>query len=234
MKYKILNEGVSNDFNYSGVEYDYDGKDCTDPNCGCRHDDYCRRNFYVNLHIENISINGVRTHFLEKSLKKKGVIETKDDSFVEYCVDRLLRIHKVYLEDNWEINTGRGYYGDEVESITLGDFGDLRDKVKHIINLHPDDRIEAILLEEYGHLIPAVKDRKWEQISVPTSLLVCGNEDYRKKVDGEIYKEWDTPELAIGIYVTDNGRYKLIDGYHRYVELVCKQKLQEVTIIRGV
>ncbi len=34
--FKILNEGLTNNFVYDGVDYDYDSHACDDEGCGCR------------------------------------------------------------------------------------------------------------------------------------------------------------------------------------------------------
>ena len=231
MKYRILNERVINNFIYTGVSYETDGTDCTDPGCGCRHNDYCRRNFIVNPRVESVSISSILSTFLEPSSKRKDVISTKNIEFVDYCVDRLLRIYKVYDPEAWEINRSRGYYGEEIDSINLNCFGNVVTDIKQIIKLTPNERIEFILNKEYGYLLDSIKNKHWSQIEVVPTSLKINNKEYVKKCDGYIDLNSNLP---IGIYIKDgDNNYKLIDGYHRYVETMKNKEIKPINIIIG-
>jgi hypothetical protein len=214
MNFKILNEGIENNFLYSGAEYEYDGRECPD-DCECKNGGYCRSNYYVNLRMKNIDLRRIREHFLEKTAKTKGRIETKNIDFIHYCVDRLLRINKVYLTDNWSISTSHGYYGDEIDQIDLSNFGLIKEKIIQIIQLTPNKRIEFILNEEYGFLIDKVKDKNWGIINAKIEDIRMGSEEYRKKADTGIYDE--KSDLPIGVYVKEGNFYRIIDGYHRFI-----------------
>jgi hypothetical protein len=156
-------------------------------------------------------------------------IETEDISFIDYCVDRLLRINKVYLTENWTIVTCDGYYGQEVESIKLNCFDDLVQDIKQLIEFEPNKRIEFILEKEYQFLTDIVKNKNWKEVVVLTDKLKVGNNEYLKKIDFCVYDE--NHELPIGIYVKDGEFYRLIDGYHRFCGIVPNKK--EVSIIFG-
>lgn len=216
MKYKVLTEDLQNDFKYV-VDHAYDEYFCNDPNCGCQDgSDYCRCAHYENLRVEEISnanLGYIRKHFLSVTKKKKA-IEVKNTKFVEYCVDRLLRIYKVYDKNNWEISASQGYYGDEVDCVSLNCFNKIQEDLREIIKLSPTKRIEFILMKEYGHLLEDVKGKRWVEKEVPVSSIKI-NQHYCKKVDG-----YELTGLPVGIYLRDGDNYRLIDGYHRYVSLV--------------
>lgn len=230
MQYKILNEGIQNNFNYSGVEYEYDGTECNDSECGCQSGDYCRRNEYINLHVSEINIPDIVAHLLEKSNKKENPIETKDLTFVNYCVDRLVRIYKCYEQSNWEILTRPGYYGEEIDCISFSDIDNLKLDIISLLNKAPNKRIEFVLEKEYRYLIDSVKNKNWNIEEVPVSSIKVGNDEYRKKVESGFYEEHNLP---IGIYLKEGDFYRIVDGYHRYVSIVGGKKREKVEIIVG-
>lgn len=235
MKYRILNEGVENNFLDGGVEYRYDSYSCDDESCGCRDgNDYCRSASYKGLEVESANLDSVREHFLVTSAKKKDVVDISNIDFVDYCVDRLLRIYQVYDKDVWDISTSHGYYGDEIDEICLNNFGSLRDDIIKVIKLSSNKRIEFVLEKEYGNLLASVGQRKWSVKKIDSSLLLVGNKEYVKKIPITQRGVYQKHNLPIGIYIKIGQKYQLVDGYHRYVEIVQAQKENPVEIICGI
>jgi len=91
--------------------------------------------------------------------------------------------------------------------------------------------VEFLLTKEYGFLLDHVQKCEWEIKEVDAADLVIPNTHYAGKVSNtQIYKDHNLP---IGIYVEKDGKYSLVDGYHRYIELVVQQKDNKVKIIVG-
>ena len=249
--YDALNNGLKNRFN-TIVDYSYDSCDCDDSDCGCRnadYSDYCRSSRYTGLRVDEIDIESIKCYFLSsrepKTLWKTVLIESyptlyksskslnycSDDTFLSYCVDRLLRIYKTYDKDNWEITTRRGYYGDEIDNIFL-DTEIFNKIIKDIIVLCKIDqskRIEYVLEKEYGFILDELKDKKFELKKVPFNLLRA-NSIYSKKIN-PVDKYKFSEDDAIGIYIDRGGYYSLIDGNHRFCELTNQKHKKSVNII---
>lgn len=223
---------IENHFSYYDcVEYDYDGNTCTNPNCGCRNGDYCRCRTYKGLRVTKIDLEEVRKHFLPKNNKGGRSFE-----FVEYCVDRILRLEKVYDTDNWTMLARNGYYGEELSHAELATdlFTTIVEKVHKILSLPPSDRIRYVLEEEYQSLLPELVNCKFKEIEVNISDIFIPNKEYHKKIKDldSVYNEFMLP---IGIYKQEGNKYRLIDGYHRYCSFVsmgCHPT--EVSIITAV
>lgn len=213
--YKIINKEISNNFLYNGVDYTYDGSECNSNSCGCRDgSDYCRQNEMVNLRVESINLDSVRKVFLEIQKSKKQDLVTGDDDFLDYCVDRILTIYQVYDEDSWSLLTGRGYYGEEVNGVELSSFSEIVKDIKNLIKLSPNKRIEFVLEKEYGHLLDSIKDKNWIESEINVSDVIF-NQGYFKKLKPESY--YQNIELPLGVYLKQGEKYRLIDGFHRFI-----------------
>jgi hypothetical protein len=240
--FKINNEGLPNNFQYSGVEYEYDSYSCEDENCGCRDgSDYCRGSTYDGLRIKSVKLNDVRSTLLERSvwtpvvakMTKNKIKETENLLFIDYCVDRLLRFYHAYDTSNWNVVTCGGYYGDEIDAIEFNKFKELRDDILTIIKYKPDERIEFILMREYGHVLPELVDLKWETREVPFGLLKKGGNVNYRKITKESKYDSDY-KLQMGIYHEKTlNSFRLIDGYHRFNSLGELNDSELVEVIVG-
>lgn len=137
----------------------------------------------------------------------------------EYCLYRILISEKFYENKHWEIGVGRGYYGDEITDVTLNhdSYNKLCEHIKKLNELNDNQRIEYVLIEEYGYLLETIKNIDWQIKKIFVKDIVISQEVYVKKVENNIYDK--TYKLPIGIYLKDVRGYKIIDGYHRYVSL---------------
>ena len=214
---------MSIDFRYSGVEYEYDGREC-DSDCPCHDGDYCRRNRMIDLRVDKINIPAV----VETILKN---YDFSGEEFIPYCLDRVLRFKKVYLSEAWDIRSSMGYYGEEIDSIFLNEEKEIIDILVELSKKEPSDRIRHVLKMEYGFLLKKLRDANFESRTVSGDELTIQNEEYSKKIEpGDIYS--DNFNYEIGIYepLSFVGKYKVIDGYHRYSQLVKGKKKQKIIV----
>jgi len=195
---KFCNEQY--DWHYSSIEIEYDRTSCT----GC--EDYCRCAKIINAEIESLNINEFLSNFLDDSAP----------AILNYCIDRIVRLAKI-SKDSFEINVAQGYYGEEIDSVTL-DSGIVKKLYKNIVKLKDllgIQKIKHVLTLEYGYLLDSIKwldNYKIEEIWLNE---ISYNDDYRKKVDiSENYYDKDFT-LPRGIFIKKGDQYKLIDGYHR-------------------
>ena len=200
------------------------------PDCGCKTgDDYRRTSRYVGLRVKDVDIYSILGCFLEKSNNKKNA-KNSNDTFMFYCVERLLRIYKIWEPDNWEFDVSRGYYGQEIDRIRLCSFGDIKADILKLLSLKPNDRIKFVLEKEYGYVLDAVDRLDFEEIEISVSDIIVSNEEYRKKVEVGLY-DLSQPNLLIGISLTKFGtddKYKIIDGYHRFVDLTKNKEIVNI------
>jgi len=208
---------LPNNFQYSGVDYDYDTRtDCDSE--GCCDSGICRCGKIYDARATSVDLNEVVRHI--------AVNEPQNAEFWRYSLYRLAVIHKIYEFNNWSINTCGGYYGEEIESVTLDNSSFEQDVIK-LRELAPQDRIKFVLEKEYGFLLESLVGKVFIEKEVSVGDLVVGNGEYRKKVKGGTYTKKNY-NLPIGIYLQDDCKYRLIDGYHRYVDLAAGDKTVEI------
>lgn len=230
-KYKCAKVWQFPDFKYSSsVGYNY-SHDCSGCECG---DGYCRCSRIVDIRIIKVSlhhlVNEISSSFISSRIPIEDY-ETKsefNEEFFSYCIWRLAVIHKMWEEHNWYVSTCGGYYGEEIDGVAIENHNFKQD-IEELAALSPQERIKFVLHEEYGFILDSLKDKKFEEIKVKKSDLVVGNDTYHKKVNRGTYSK-ESYDLPIGIYLKDGEKYRLIDGYHRYIDLAD----EEVSIIAAI
>lgn len=143
----------------------------------------------------------------------------------KYCLDRICRLQKLYDEDSWEINVGGGYYGEEIYSVGPTDNGKnvLSLRINELFILNDLEKIKALLICEYGYLIPIVeKANSFKIKKVKLSTIQPGNEFYFSKLNE--YRCYDNYDGIISVCFEQNGNYRIIDGYNRYASAKFKNK----------
>jgi hypothetical protein len=223
---------INKDAHYSGsLKYDYYiDRDCFE--AGCDDEGICRCGKITDEKVSDIK-RSVLDHLVQKiKLRKNGKIKdyhlvVKDNTFFEYCVNRLYSINKLYEPDSWEITISGGYYGQEIDSVSPTN--SFFDDVVQLAKLNPQERINYVLTREYGYVHEKLRNKVFIERTVPTKYLVIGNEYrkiYQKIYDDKEYK------LPIGIYLRKNNKFVLIDGYNRFYSIV-PNIMGNVTIISG-
>lgn len=222
-----------------GTEYDYDRSYPCDDGCV---NDYCRcgriDNVRVKVDFHNLAIGiaiPMENVLLEinEANKLKRKIE-KNSMFFAYCIDRVLRIKKADNPDLWDGEVSGGYYGQELDGISFSDY-DTISLIHQLYQYSPQQKIIEVLKLEYGHLLPQLEGMKWTLMEdVDIKDLIVPNVEYMKKVDSTIYPDMNEYELPIGIYTdAGNGKFKLVDGYHRLISAQRATKKKKFSIIVG-
>ena len=227
-KYKYIHQwSFPNSFQYCGIEYEYDTSRNCDEN-GC--DSICRCSKIYDAHVTSVNLNDIVNHIIDSGYKKRHLISDKieqpDLTFFKYCIHRLAVIHQIYLPDSWLVKTCKGYYGEEIDGADLNN-DDFKNDVCEIYKLTLNERVEYVLKKEYGFLLDSLKDKAFFERKVQVSDLIVRNETYRKKIKPGTYMDENYSE-PIGIYLKDGLKYRLIDGYHRYIDLVTGKKTVKI------
>ena len=80
------------------------------------------------------------------------------------------------------------------------------------------EKIQYCLKLEYGYLIGCVKSATSAAIiKVSPSNIHPTQKEYFVKVDKNVIEEYKDRNLPIAVCVRDDNRYRLVDGYHRFV-----------------
>ena len=187
------------------VDYDYDRSACTCDDWICR----CttiERAWVENVPVDNVIDKLYRTH-------------CKDDSDInKYCFDRICHVFKIYDKDLYDIETGGGYYGEEVYGVYFEDEERIVDTFNEVLALDTDlEKIQYCLNLEYGYLIDCVKSATFAEIvETSPSHIYFLQLEYMKKIDRQIIEAYKNIELPIAVCFKDGDKYRLIDGYHRF------------------
>lgn len=228
VKYKLLNGGLDHNFRYADIDATYD-YDCKDKDCECRHGGYCRCATYENIEITSVNLKDIRSTLLSKSSKRKNAVSTSNTTFIDYCIDRILRYHKAYDPELWEVSVCPGYYGEEIDGYHFSAMNDLIHNVVKMIKMSVNNRIRYVLELEYGHILESLQTARFSEHTVSPDKITWGNPEYMmKKASRENLEYYKDHDLPVAICSMEGEKYKIIDGYHRF----CANKdKKEVNII---
>jgi hypothetical protein len=192
------------------VEYDYERSQCT---CNAYEDgDYCRCTTIERAWVESINVKLVIKKLYEKYCKEPSAIH-------EYCFDRICIAFKIYDKDYYEVESCGGYYGEEIEGVYFENESRIVDAFLQVLTLESDiEKIKFVLELEYGYLLDKVKASTHAYIStVYTRAIDLPQQEYFVKLDKAVIEDYKNRKLPIAVCLECGGRYKLIDGYHRFV-----------------
>lgn len=190
------------------VDYDYDRTSCT---CGAPFG-ICRCTEIINPHVVNLNVPSVVERLYDKHSRT-------DSSIDEYCFDRICHAFNVYDQDYYEVETDWGYYGEEVRWIWFDNEEKIFDAYYEMLARETDlEKIQYCLQKEYGYLIDCVKfATSADIIKISPVDIYIPQAEYFIKVEKDVIEEYKNRDLPIAVCVRDDNRYRLIDGYHRYV-----------------
>jgi len=188
-------------------------------------EDICRCSTLSDVCVEDVNLTNIANYIA------KNVVLAPIDSncncceeFFEYAIGRLLVIYKMYDCDNWYVEVGGGYYGEEIDDVTIEN----KDFINDVIvcsQLSGSDRIRFVLEKEYGFLLSKLEDVTFSVKNINTKNIVMANESYGEKVT-PYSEDFD----IMGVCQEINGKYRLIDGHHRY-SYALKKELNKVKVL---
>jgi hypothetical protein len=219
---------VGTNFRYH-IDCDYNYyKDCS--GYGCDDEGICRCGTIDNAHVISVKIpsmvDEIYTNYFDNTLatKRNSTINSMLGGITKeidiYTIDRILRINKSYEPTSWEVQVCSGYYGQEIDDIILKEsiaikIEDQIDKAFDIINL--TKRIEYLLMLEYGSILPTLKGIQYSIQNVERDSIIFGSDEHYRKVNTESIDYYSDKNYTgiRGIALVKDGRFRLIDGYHR-------------------
>ena len=216
-------------------------RDCESYGC----DYICRCSKIRNCKIISVNVNKISNSIIKSyydntvSAKRNNLINnilgniTKEVNL--YTIDKILRINSVYNSEVWNIKISKGYYGEEIESISIikslsDKIDDQLDTAFSIVDL--TKRIEYLLLLEYGYILPELKDCKYKIATINTDDIIFGSDYQYDKISKENLNYYNDVNYNLfrGIVIPKADKYRLIDGYHRCYAT----KLKKIEIIKAI
>ena len=228
-------------FKWAGVDCDYD-RYTTCEESGC--DYICRCSKIINQRVCDVDISVISSEiyaeFFDDSLSTKrdnkinSVLFGISKEIDLYTIDRILRNFKIWDSDNWEVDIDGGYYGEELGDICLEYHISKRLEDEIELALSIDDinsRIEYLLKLEYGYLLPELKGRSYEVVTLNKEDIVFGSVNQYKKVSNENLDHYSDKKYTgiRGVVMEDGKKFKIIDGYHR----LFKTDLDKVLVLKA-
>ncbi|RDJ35190.1 MAG: hypothetical protein DWQ19_10220 [Crenarchaeota archaeon] len=174
----------------------------------CCDNDYCRCERIIDPRIDE-DVDGCQITAILCSIKGRPPIDV-------YCIERILTINKIWDAGNWDVIVRPGYYGEEISGCQFR-WGELVDKqIETALNFKTNRaKIEYILKLEYGHLLPEVQGKRWLIKKVDKNDVVFGQKLYHEKLDQSVIEKYQDYPFPRGICLFQDGKYRIIDGYHR-------------------
>jgi len=228
--------------NYKSPRYNYN----TDYSCeksGCYDEGICRCGRINDARVESVDLSYLTIEIYDQlvpSDKKSKKRDTKLSDLLyggeivdKYCIYRILSINKVWHPDLWEVNTTGGYYGDEIDDVTLDivtlskvstecsklfDLTTLKDKILYVVEL------------EYGFVLDELKNCDFELITIYKNHIDFKklNQNHIKNVKMEDLSHYseDMYDLPRGIVRGEIDSYKIVDGFHRIIAASDKKSFE--------
>jgi hypothetical protein len=164
----------------------------------------------------------------------------------KYCIYRILVINKAFDTGNWEVNTCGGYYGQEIDDVTIDAslLFKINEQCEKLFKLETlSEKLRYVLELEYGFLLDDVKDCEFELISIYKNHI-----DFKKLNQNHIInvKMEDLSHYSISNYDLPRGivrgdstgwvpmdNYKIVDGYHRIIAASDKKSFGVFRVIKN-
>jgi hypothetical protein len=130
-----------------------------------------------------------------------------------------LRLNGLDKPDNYSGNAVGGYYGEEMGSVDFDHMGAVVVKIDNLLSKKTNtERIEFVLLEEYGHLLPKMKGLTYHFKEVGIADVQSPNTNYLMKINKDkvsMYEKELNYEIPVCVCIKNGHFYDLMDGYHR-------------------
>ena len=202
-KKKDLSALVDYDFHFcTNVDYDDDGY----YNCECSGIHRCKT--ISNARVSEVHIDSVLNNFF-----------VGKDTFSYYCAQRVLTHSPLSNPENYEVSVGRGYYGEEIKGVSFNeDIAPIIQVLTAIQQARTDkDRLFEALKFEYGYVLETLTNLKFSIETIKLSDVFIPQTDHYKRLDkGAVDRYVKNPTEIVCLVTYDNGKMRLVDGYHRY------------------
>lgn len=201
------------------VDYDYDRSPC---HC---HEWICRCTTIERAWVEKVDVQEVVDKLYRTHCKNATDLD-------KYCFDRICHVFKIYDKELYEVETGGGYYGEEVYGVYFDDEEKVVKAYHELLGLETDiGKIKYCLKLEYGYFLDCIATASYVTIAeVDPNEISIPQKEYFQKVNRHVIEAYENRKLPIAVCVKEDGRYRLIDGYHRFVANNDKEKVSIIVL----
>jgi hypothetical protein len=197
---------------------------------GCEEEKICRCSTISHYEITSVGFNSIVSDIYKRifedsteskrNQKIEAIIGGITDEINLYTIDRIFRINKLFLCQNFYAEIIKGYYGEEIGPIYINE--SVAEKVKNQLEVafskdNLTDRIKYLLYLEYGYILPDLKTGNFTLEIVKKNDIIFGNNSHFEKVSRENLEFYNNKnyKLIRGVAIREGERFRLIDGYHR-------------------
>lgn len=218
---------IENRFNYSVTYHAHETYSCEDS--GCYEENICRCCVITKVDFKGVDFNYIVSTFFSQYYQPKeleykrqekinNILYSYDKDFDIYCIDRILRINKIWLPENWIFEWSNLYYGDEVTDVKLTEkcFNSILNDIEKVESLKTVyDKVCYLLTREYGWVDRKIEGKKCRITSVSKEDIIFPHISHLSKVKKENKQNFLTNSQIKGVCIKDGDKYRVIDGYHR-------------------
>ena len=205
---------------------------------GCNDEGICRCSRMDDIEVTDIEYNKILDKiyslYFDKSIetdrnnKLNNILYNIVEEIERYTIDRILRHHKIWENKAWEAKASPRYYGEELDYIRLSNAYDIDGDIRTALSISNfNQRIEHLLYLEYGSVMPKLIGTNYTLESIKKSDIIIGNKEYHNELYKTNYYSDKEYDLIRCLVLEQDGKYKLIDGYHR----ISSTNKEEVLVI---
>ena len=216
-------------FQYKGAQVRYDAtNDCAAR--GCDDEGICRCGGIENEFVSAVDISKmsdcVYDSYFEgwKNAKRNNVINNIlygiGKEIDVYCIDRILRAHKIWMPEKWDVEVIGGYYGQEIGDVSIRpEFAaQIEADIEKAISLGTiKEKAVFLLCLENGRLLPELEGKDFEIKTIGIDEVEFGNKEHAERASSKenaFYSDRNYFGIR-GIVIESGGKYRVVDGYHR-------------------
>lgn len=248
-KFKNIEEILKTDFltahHTSGekfIKFESDG--ICDCDKYCIKEGICRAFKITNTEIQTIDLekmslfiwkqmHNITQKEWKRNEKLRFFLQGYDQQLDIYCIERILRAKEIYLTHNWVFTYRNGYYGQEIESLTINkelqrEIAENIIKVLAMVNLK--DKCLFLLELEYGFIVEHLQNCEWRLETISKEEVIFPQVKHLNKVKkSKLYKNRSEKSI-MGICTKEGETYRVVDGYNR----ISQTKNKNISIISAI
>lgn len=210
------------------IDYDSDTYyNCDENDC----DSICRCGKIENVVFNSVNVTEIANTIYNSMYDATSLVDKRDIRIEQvlsglskdvklYVIDRILRKYKIWDQDTFEVDICGGYYGEEMQSITISTYvaNKIEGEIYAALNLGGlKETVEYLLMMEYGSILPELEYCDYEFEVIKRSDIIFGNIQHLKNVKEKSLDFYEDSKYdgIRSVVIKKDDKYRLIDGYHR-------------------